>query len=77
MTQHSENQQDRESGAGREKQQTGTFLGAPYDWRRPAVRRFKERNWNRRDNRLVVPKDYGWGWTVNLYELLRRLHLRR
>jgi hypothetical protein len=35
------------------------------DWRRPTLQRFKERNWNRSEPRLLVPKDYGWGSTLN------------
>jgi hypothetical protein len=54
---------------------TGRFLGIPYDWRRPSVERLKERWWNREDARVFVPKVFGWGWAINLYELLRRLKL--
>jgi Family of unknown function (DUF5808) len=56
---------------------TGRFLGIPYDWRRPTRSRFKQRLWNRRDRRLFTPHAFGWGWSVNLYELLRRLRLVR
>lgn len=55
----------------------GTFLGVPYDWRRPTVARVKSRWWNRRDRRIFTPKSYGWGYDVNLYEVARRLRLRR
>lgn len=54
---------------------TGKFLGIPYDWRRPSWKRFKERNWNPNDHNVITPKDYGWGWTINLHELAARLHL--
>ena len=53
------------------------FLGVPYDWRRPTLARVKSRWWNRRDRRIFTPKSYGWGYDVNLYEVARRLHLRR
>ena len=54
---------------------TGTFLGLPYDWRTPTVSRAKERLWNKQDRRLFTPKTFGWGFTLNLYELGRRLRL--
>lgn len=51
---------------------TGTFLGVPYDWRRPTVARAKERWWNPAEPRLFTPKVYGWGWDVNFARLLGR-----
>lgn len=57
------------------KRRTGTFLRIPYDFRRPTLARFKQRVWNRDDDRILVPKDFGWGLTVNLHALLRRLHI--
>lgn len=57
------------------KDKTGTFLGIPYDWRRPSWARFKQRIWNPNDHHVFGPKWYGWGWTVNLYELAARLRL--
>ncbi|MGH2977192.1 MAG: DUF5808 domain-containing protein [Gaiellaceae bacterium] len=59
------------------EKRTGKFLGAPYDWRRPTVARFKSRWWNREDHRLFTPRWYGWGYDVNLLEVARRLRLRR
>jgi hypothetical protein len=55
----------------------GTFLGMPYDWRRPTWARIRERAWNPRDRRLLTPKSFGWGYDVNLYELLARLKIVR
>jgi uncharacterized protein DUF5808 len=52
------------------RSKTGTFLGAPYDWRRPTVERVKSRVWNPEDPRLFTPRAYGWGWDVNLARLL-------
>ena len=49
---------------------TGTFLGVPYDWRRPTVARVKERLWNPDDPRLIVPRVFGWGFEINLARLL-------
>ena len=54
---------------------TGTFLHIPYDWRPPSANRFRERMWNPNDRRLFTPHVFGWGWSMNLYELLRRLGL--
>ncbi len=54
---------------------TGYFLGLPYDWRPPTLARAKERWWNRTDRRLLTPKVFVWGYTLNFHELGRRLHL--
>jgi uncharacterized membrane protein len=43
---------------------TGTWLGVPFDWRKPD------------DRRLFTPKTFGWGYDINLYEAARRLRLR-
>jgi Family of unknown function (DUF5808) len=51
---------------------TGTFLGVPYDWRRPTVARVKSRWWNPDDSRLFTPKAFGAGWDVNLARLFSR-----
>jgi hypothetical protein len=56
---------------------TGRFLGLPYDWRAPTLARARERWWNRADRHLFSPKVFGWGYTLNFYELARRLHLVR
>jgi hypothetical protein len=55
----------------------GTFLGIPYDWRWPTLELFKKRVWNRYDRRIFTPKVFGWGWSINLYEVLRRLGVFR
>lgn len=51
---------------------TGTFLGVPYDWRKPTVARTKERWWNANDPRLFTPRAFGWGYDLNLARLLGR-----
>jgi hypothetical protein len=61
----------------RRSRRTGTFLGAPYDWRRPTFARLKERWWNGDDRRVITPKAFGWGYDTNLRELARRLRLLR
>jgi hypothetical protein len=59
------------------RKRTGTFLGVPYDWRRPTLARYRSRWWNPRDRRIVMPRAFGWGYDFNLAEVARRLHLRR
>lgn len=59
------------------EKRTGRFLGVPYDWRRPTVARAKSRWWNDDEPRIFTPKTYGWGFDVNLAQVLRRLRLRR
>lgn len=51
---------------------TGTFLGVPYDWRRPTRARFKQRVWNPDDSRLFTARWFGWGYDINFARLLRR-----
>jgi hypothetical protein len=59
------------------EKRTGKFLGLPYDWRRPTFARAKSRWWNDDDSRILTPKTYGWGYDVNVAQVLRRLRLRR
>ena len=47
----------------------GKFLGIPYDWRALTSQRFKSRVWNKKDHRLFTPRAFGWGYTINFYEL--------
>jgi Family of unknown function (DUF5808) len=51
---------------------TGTFLGVPYDWRRPTVARVKERWWNPDEPSLITPRAFGWGYAMNFARLLGR-----
>lgn len=53
----------------------GRVLGVPYDFRLPTIRRARERLWNSHDERVLVPHVWGVGWTINLYQLRRRLGL--
>jgi len=48
----------------------GTFLGIPYNWQFPTWKEINKRVWNKADHRLFPPKAYGWGYTINLYELV-------
>jgi hypothetical protein len=55
---------------------SGTWLGIPYDWRRPTRARVRERWWNPDERRVLTPKVFGWGYDLNVAEILRRLRLR-
>lgn len=56
---------------------TGTFLGLPFDWRRPTWFPVEERAWNPHDPRLLTPKSFAWGYDINFYELLARMGIVR
>lgn len=49
----------------------------PYDFRAPSWERVRERAWNPADQRLFTPKSFGWGYDINLHELLARLGVIR
>jgi hypothetical protein len=57
------------------KEKTGTFLGVPYDWRWPTLSVIKERCWNPQDLRMFTPKVFGWGWSINFYQVFHHLGL--
>ncbi|MGY4100196.1 DUF5808 domain-containing protein [Nocardia sp. R16R-3T] len=48
----------------------GAFLSIPYDWRKPTRQRFRARMWNPADGRILTPRAYGWGYSLNFYRLL-------
>ena len=48
----------------------GWIAGIPYDFRMPTVDRLRATYWNKDTGQILVPKDFGIGWTVNLYPLL-------
>ena len=50
-------------------QPQGRALGMPFDWRTPTARRVAARLWNADDRRLLTPKSFGWGYTLNVYWL--------
>ena len=50
----------------------GSFLGIPYDWRRPTRERIRSRLWNPDEPKLFVPRVFGWGWTINFACLFAR-----
>lgn len=53
----------------------GQVLGVPYDFRLPTLDRLRARLWNPGDERVLTPNVFGMGWSVNLYQLRRRLQL--
>jgi hypothetical protein len=59
------------------EKRTGTFLGVPYDWRRPTKARFRRQWWNPEDTHVIVPRAFGWGYDINLAALTRRLRRPR
>ena len=50
----------------------GKILGVPYDLRMPTLARIKERMWNPEDPRIITPRVFGAGWTVNLATLRKK-----
>jgi hypothetical protein len=55
----------------------GRFLGIPYDFAPLTWRRFKAGIWNPDEERILIPKVWGWGYGVNLQQVARRLRLVR
>jgi len=47
----------------------GKMLGVPYDFRIPTPARIKERMWNPDDPRVITPRVFGAGWTINFATL--------
>ncbi|RJP26900.1 MAG: hypothetical protein C4536_14950 [Actinobacteria bacterium] len=47
----------------------GKILGVPYDLRLPTPARIRERMWNPDDPRIVTPRVFGAGWTINFATL--------
>ena len=56
---------------------SGTLLGMPYDIRVPTVERVALRWWNPLDPRVLVPRVFGLGWTINLGAVAVHLGLVR
>jgi len=56
----------------RPRPKNGSFLGIPYDWRRPTRERIRFRLWNPDEPKLFVPRVFGWGWTINFPRLFGR-----
>ncbi|OIQ81775.1 hypothetical protein GALL_364440 [mine drainage metagenome] len=63
------------ASAGRSS--TGRLLSVPYDVRPPTADRVALRVWNPTDPRVLVPKAFGMGWTINFGALAVKAHLVR
>jgi hypothetical protein len=54
---------------------SGSLLGIPYSFAPPTPGRVKQNVWNPSSDRLLAPHVYGWGYTLNVHALARRLGL--
>jgi uncharacterized membrane protein len=58
--------------AVRNDRRHGELFGViPYDFRMPDVERAKRRTWNPRSSRILTPRTFGVGWSVNFGRLAR------
>lgn len=53
----------------------GELLGIPYSFSPPTFDRLKSRLWNADDPRTFTPHIFGWGWSVNFYQICKRIGL--
>ncbi len=55
------------------------FLGMPMGWDVKALSptNMASRLWSQDDDRVLLPRRFGIGWSVNFRALARRLHLIR
>ena len=51
---------------------TGRLLSVPYDFRMPSIDRVRDRLWNEDDDRIFTPTVFGAGWSLNLFQLVRK-----
>jgi hypothetical protein len=47
----------------------GEVHGIPYDFRFPSRAKLKSHYWNPEDERIFIPRAFGFGWDINLYQL--------
>jgi hypothetical protein len=57
------------------KEGRGTFLGLPYSFERPTPGQVRRSLWDPDDARLLAPHVFGWGYSVNVHAIARRLGL--
>jgi len=55
------------------RQSHGRFLMVPYEFRVPTVQRIRDRWWNPDDGRIFTPPVFDVGWSLNVYQVVRRL----
>jgi len=61
-----------------ERTWTGQLAGTvPYDLRWPTPARLRERLWAPEDPRIIMPRAFGVGWTLNVGRLVRLVRERR
>ncbi len=58
-------------------QPQGRVLGMPYEFRAPSAGRIMERLWNPADPRIIMPRTWGVGWTINFGAVAVRMGLVR
>ncbi len=58
-------------------QPQGHIFGMPYEFRSPTASRVMERMWNPSDPRIMMPRSWGVGWTINFGAIAVRLGLVR
>lgn len=49
------------------------FGFVPYDFRLPTLQRVKDSVWNPRNEHVLVGRPLGVGWSVNFYQVWRKL----
>ena len=59
----------------RTRRSHGRFLRVPFEFRVPTPNRIRQRVWNPDDDSVLTPQAFGVGWTLNLYQVARRLGL--
>lgn len=55
------------------KQSHGKFVGVPFEFRFPTIKRVRERWWNPDDSRIFTEHVFGVGWSLNLYQVSKKL----
>ena len=58
-----------------EEKPAGNVWGIPYDFTPPTPTKIKRCFWNREDERIFTPHIFGVGWSVNLYQVGKRIGL--
>ncbi len=54
------------------RQPRGRFRGIPFNWSPPSKHDVGRGLWDPDDPRLITPKNFGWGYSINLASLFKR-----
>lgn len=54
------------------RQPQGRFRGIPFNWSPLERKDVGKGLWDPEDSRLVTPKNYGWGYSINFASLFKR-----